>query len=256
MTRDNQDRLKQRFIQDCGYWDSECEALMKLDPGFFATVHGLLSAPRTTGALDPKTSSLVQLAFDISITHYDKKGAARHIAKAISCGATREEILEVCQLTSVVGIHACNMGVPILAEELQATNRGHEMGPAEFDAHREALKAEFIKLRGYWSPLWEDLLRNSPDFFEAYTKFSSYPWLNGSLPPKVKEFIYIAIDAATHHLYLPGLRIHIQNALRHGATGSEIMEVLMLISGSGVKSSLFGAQELLVQAGMCPDSNE
>lgn len=34
-------------------------------------------------------------------------------------------------------------------------------------------------------------------------KFSSVPWKHGTLPPKVKEFIYIAIDAATTHLYDP-----------------------------------------------------
>jgi len=240
--------VKERFIQHTGYWDAECEALLALDPEYFQIVVNLVTAPSATGALEPKIAALVQLAFDVSITHYDKDGAARHIARAMASGATREEVLEVCQLTSVVGIHACNMGVPILAEELQALNRGHELGPAEFDERRETLKAKFVELRGYWSPLWDDLLRNSPEFFEAYTQFSSYPWLKGGLPPKVKEFIYIAIDAATHHLYLPGLRIHIQNALRHGATASEIMELLMLISAAGVKSSLVGAQALVAHA--------
>ena len=37
--------------------------------------------------------------------------------------------------------------------------------------------------------------------------------------------IYIAIDASTTHMYEPGLKVHIRNALKYGATKAEIMEV-------------------------------
>lgn len=42
----------------------------------------------------------------------------RHIASALKAGATMEEIMEVLELCVVQGVHACNLGVPILAEEL------------------------------------------------------------------------------------------------------------------------------------------
>ena len=71
------------------------------------------------------------------------------------------------------------------------------------------------------------------------------PWRHGPLPPKVKEFIYIAIDAATTHLYEPGLRQHIQNALRHGATAEEIMEVYELTSVLGIHACTLGVPVLL-----------
>lgn len=118
------------------------------------------------------------------------------------------------------------------------------MGPVQKDQHREDLQEDFIRQRGYWSPLWDDLLRNSPAFFEAYTAFSSHPWSAGVLEPKVKEFVYIAIDAATHHLFEPGLRIHIRNALRHGASAAEIMCLLQLLSIEGLRSSALGARTL------------
>ena len=56
-------------------------------------------------------------------------------------------------------------------------------------------------------------------------EFSSVPWTTGGLDPKVRELIYIAIDSATTHMYEPGLRVHIQNAFKYGATVQEIMEV-------------------------------
>ena len=37
--------------------------------------------------------------------------------------ATKEEILEVIQLTSIMGIHSMSMGVPILMEEIERFER-------------------------------------------------------------------------------------------------------------------------------------
>lgn len=45
-------------------------------------------------------------------------GTHRHINRAFEAGATLEEIMEVLKLCVVQGVQACNLGVPILAEEL------------------------------------------------------------------------------------------------------------------------------------------
>ena len=74
------------------------------------------------------------------------------------------------------------------------------------------------------------------------------PWKYGTLPPKIRELIYVAIDAATTHLYLPGLRTHIRNALAHGATVEEIMEVLQLTSALGIHTITEGVPVLLDEA--------
>jgi alkylhydroperoxidase/carboxymuconolactone decarboxylase family protein YurZ len=113
------------------------------------------------------------------------------------------------------------------------------------DEKKQKLKAEFTAARGYWSPIWDDILDSSPDFFEAYMKFSSVPWKTGTLSPKMRELIYIAIDSATTHLYEPGLRVHIQNALKYGATVHEIMEVYQLTSVLGIHTVTFGMPHLV-----------
>ncbi|HZV48526.1 MAG TPA: carboxymuconolactone decarboxylase family protein, partial [Candidatus Dormibacteraeota bacterium] len=99
--------------------------------------------------------------------------------------------------------------------------------------------------RGYWNAFWDGLLQLAPDFFEAYLAFSSVPWRNGVLEPKVKELIYVAIDASTTHLYEPGLRQHIRNALGYGATKEEVMEVLELTSVLGIHTCTMGVPVLL-----------
>ncbi len=45
-------------------------------------------------------------------------GTRRHIHTALQAGATMEEIREVLKPCVVLGVQACNLGVPILAEEI------------------------------------------------------------------------------------------------------------------------------------------
>ena len=116
----------------------------------------------------------------------------------------------------------------------------------ELNERQKELKERFIKNRGYWSEdIWESILKLDPDYFEAYLNFSSVPWTKGVLPPKIKELIYIAIDASTTHLYRPGTRQHIANALKHGATKEEIMEVFELTSVLGIHTCTTGVPILL-----------
>ena len=46
-------------------------------------------------------------------------GTRRHIQSALKLGATVEEIMEVLKICVAAGMQASNLGVPILAEELQ-----------------------------------------------------------------------------------------------------------------------------------------
>ena len=90
--------------------------------------------------------------------------------------------------------------------------------------------------KGDWNPLWDQLRTLDPQFMEAYLAFRSVPHKNGPLPQKYKELIMIAINAATTHLYAPGVRRHMQNALKQGASREEILEVIQLTTVMGIHS--------------------
>ena len=182
---------------------------------------------------------------DSSTTHMYEPGLRIHIRNALKYGATRDEIMEVFQLTSVLGVHTITMGVPALREVAIRLGRGAEVALGELTERQQKLKTDFIAARGYWAELWDAVLALSPDYFEAYGEFSSVPWKHGVLEPKVKEFIYIAIDTATTHLHEQGTRVHMENALRHGATPAEIMEVMELTSVLGVHTVALGLPILL-----------
>ncbi len=88
--------------------------------------------------------------------------------------------------------------------------------------------------KGDWNPMWDQMRALDPEFLEAYLAFRGVPHRNGPLPPKYKELILIAINAATTHLYGPGVRRHVQNALKAGATQAEIMETIQLTTVMGI----------------------
>jgi alkylhydroperoxidase/carboxymuconolactone decarboxylase family protein YurZ len=102
------------------------------------------------------------------------------------------------------------------------------------DGRRRELREAFTAERGFWAPPFEAILDADPDFFAAYLNLSSVPVRHGFLDPKVREFILIAVDAATTHLHADGTRAHIRAALRHGATREEVMEVLELATLLGI----------------------
>ncbi len=90
--------------------------------------------------------------------------------------------------------------------------------------------------KGDWNPIWSQLQEMDPEFLEAYLAFRSVPHREGPLPAKFKELILVAINAATTHLYGPGVRRHIQNALKAGATKEEILETIQLTTVMGIHS--------------------
>lgn len=102
--------------------------------------------------------------------------------------------------------------------------------------------------KGDWNPLWNQLRELDPQFMEAYLAFRSVPHKNGPLPQKYKEMILIAINAATTHLYAPGVRRHMQNALKQGATREEILEVIQLTTVMGIHSCNLAVPILMEEA--------
>jgi len=129
--------------------------------------------------------------------------------------------------------------VPVLTEIL--AEQGIRTEPAPLDDYQNRLKAEFTDKRGYWNPTWDEMLELDPRLFDAYTEFSSHPWMHGSLSPKQREFIYMAFDTSSTHLYKVGLKLHIENALRYGATVGEVLEVMEIASLIGMQTLQVGA---------------
>ncbi|WP_132875000.1 carboxymuconolactone decarboxylase family protein [Tamaricihabitans halophyticus] len=231
--------LKEKFTELHGSWDDSWESMLRLDPAFFESYLRFSgvpwkSGPDGVGYLEPKVKQFVYVAASAAATHLYLPGVRRHVRAAVALGASAEEVMEVLELASTLGIHACNIGVPLLLEVLEEEGVRDPAAVEPLDQRRVELKREFTDKRGYWHPFWEGVLELDPDFFAAYLEFSAVPWVSGVLSPKVKELVYIAFDAAATHLYEPGMKLHMRNAVRYGASAHEIMEVLEIVSVIGI----------------------
>jgi len=131
---------------------------------------------------------------------------------------------------------------------------------AKLTADQQALKSRFLDGLGYWKRVWENLLLADAGFFKGFLDMSVLPYRTGVLDVKVKEFIYIAIDSGTTHLYDPGLRVHLRRALEVGASMAEIVEVLEITSAVGMHSLTVGLpivmEELAAAGKPVPDRDE
>lgn len=223
------------FVAAGGHWPAALAPLVRSSPEFVSAWLDFAGSARRSGPLEPKVKAFVNLALDASVTHLYEPGIRRHCRDALRFGATPAELLEVLQVISVIGVHACVIGMPAL-EEQAARYPGQAIDLSHADARRQAIKREFTQKRGYWSPIWDGLLALDPDYFEAFTTFSSVPWVHGTLAPKIKEFLYIAVDVSVTHQYVPGTHVHIENALKYGATPAEVLEVMQLASAMGMST--------------------
>lgn len=117
----------------------------------------------------------------------------------------------------------------------------------------EKLKTSFKEKRNYWHPAFDYLLHLDQEFFERYFDLSTHAWQDGSLDPKVKELIYVAIySSPATHVSEQEARKHIGNALDQGATVSEVLTVLEILATAGIHSVLKGVPIISDEAGV-PD---
>jgi alkylhydroperoxidase/carboxymuconolactone decarboxylase family protein YurZ len=247
---DRQQEIKDEFIAVRGSWSSVWDQILELDAEFLRAYLQWSVIPVRKHHLDPKVREFLFIAADAAVTHLYEPGVRAHVRAALDLGASAAEVMEVLELTSTLGIHACNIGIPLLIEVL--TEEGMRTGSAPLSPQQEKLKAEFTASRGYWHEFWDGLLELDPELFAAYLDFSALPWRSGVLAPKVKELIYIAFDAAATHLYQPGLKLHMRNAIRLGATAEEITEVLEIVSVIGIHAATVGVPILAEELARTP----
>jgi len=98
---------------------------------------------------------------------------------------------------------------------------------------------------GNWNPDWEPFAKLDPAWTEKAIGLAIAPAASGVLDKKTIELIGIALDASTTHLYAPGVRRHIQRALKAGATRQEITAVLQIACMQGLHSMCVAAPILL-----------
>ncbi|MCZ4314856.1 hypothetical protein O4H66_15720 [Comamonadaceae bacterium G21597-S1] len=177
-------------------------------------------------SLDALTRELLEFAVRISVTTLDTGGARVHAQRALQAGATSGQLHEVVLLVSGLGVHSLFEGTRLLQELAPEPSTPR-------DAQRQQLWDQWVGQDRYWKGFEREvpgfldaLLQVSPSGFDAFFRYCAVPWTDPQLPPLCKELIAMASDATPTHRFMPGLRLHLRNALRLGAGRAAVLEAL------------------------------
>jgi len=243
-----------------GPFDSAAfDILRGMDPAWAEHCRDMAANPWTGAVLPERLVELISVGIQCACTNLDREGTRRHMRAALRAGATAEEILLVVKCATVMAIHSCSLGAPILLEE--TGNRGGTSkagAEAGIDAGAKAAPVptpacDAMKAMGQWNTAWDPFLGMDPQWTDQFMATGAGIYGSHILTPKELELLSVALDASFTHMYSPGVRRHIRNAMAAGATPREVMEVLKLCVSHGVQACNLAlpilAEELAARGG-------
>jgi alkylhydroperoxidase/carboxymuconolactone decarboxylase family protein YurZ len=214
-----------------GPWDATSDSLQTWDSKWAETCMRMTTNPWTSGVLPLKLVELIGVAINTACTNLNPEGTQRHIRAALDAGASRDEILTVIKMASLLSIHSCSLGAPILLEEAKAAGKQHmSRGSVPTPA------CDQMKAIGQWNDAWNPFFELDPAWTDQFMATGGPIFGGSTFSAKEVELLSIAFDVSYTHMYAPGTRRHIRNALKAGATSDEIMEVLKLCVVQGVQA--------------------
>jgi alkylhydroperoxidase/carboxymuconolactone decarboxylase family protein YurZ len=218
-----------------GLWNEALEQLRSMDRQWADAAEEMSLSPWRSGVLPRKLIELIGIALNAACTNLNRDGVRRHIRAALTAGATRDEILLVLKCASVMSIHSCSLGAPILLEEARSAGVEIHSPPSAATPACDGMKAA-----GQWNTAWDPFLALDPAWTDEVMRAGIGIYSTGAMSAKDIELLSIALDASFTHMYAPGTRRHIAHALQAGATPVEIMEVLKLCVAQGFQACNLG----------------
>ena len=183
-------------------------------------------------SLSAQERALIKLGLAASVTSLNTQAIDSAIQEAFGTGATPGQVQEVVSVVSGLGVHSLMVtATAILARARQA---GHDVDAplTEFESAKWAAR---VGDDPFWSTMEHELpgflralLRLSPAQFDAFFDYCAVPWKSGFVGARVKELLAMASDATPAHLFMPGFRLHLANAIKLGAGRRAIEECLTL----------------------------
>jgi alkylhydroperoxidase/carboxymuconolactone decarboxylase family protein YurZ len=200
-----------------------------------AEAERLAAAAPDGDGLGGRMRALVALAVAASPTTLDNAGVAQRTEQAVAAGATSGDVTDVILLASAIGMHALHEAGRVARTVLAR----HDPALAVLAGPKRA-RLDKLLADPYWARLDEELpgfvealLALSPRALDAFVAYCAVPFRHGSLRSVERELACVALDAQPSHRYLPGLRLHVRNAVDRGATRTQILEAVELAAAAG-----------------------
>jgi alkylhydroperoxidase/carboxymuconolactone decarboxylase family protein YurZ len=191
--------------------------------------------PWEHAVLPRATIELICVALSAACTNLNPEGTRRHIRAALAAGATRDQVLQVLKMASVLALHSCSLGAPMLLEEAAAAG----VKPSA-RAETPTPACDKVRAIGQWNTAWDPFVALDPAWTDLFMATGAGLYAGDVFTLKETELLSIAFDASYTHMYAPGTRRHIKGALKAGASVEEIMEVLKLCVAHGAQACNLG----------------
>lgn len=173
-------------------------------------------------------AALVRYATCVSPACLSRIEADKAAQTALATGGTIAQLSEILSMVSGIGVHSLMAHCASLA----GMDQQDDITP---DPARQALWDRYVGKDPYWIEFERStpgflkaMLFLSPDQFKAFFDYCAIPWKTRTVPGVVKELAAMACDASPAHLFMPGLRLHLANAVKLGAGRQRIEEALRI----------------------------
>ncbi|MFG1891622.1 carboxymuconolactone decarboxylase family protein [Micromonospora sp. NPDC049051] len=191
-------------------WDQ----LISRDPAFAAAAIAYLRSAHQADALPPAIRELLLVAHDVSMTTLDAAAVEERMVLALEAGASAADVLEVIQLLTALSTHGLASGLTEI------------LGPGEQPASHQG--PYWDTFESHFPGLHGAMADQLPEYFDAYRRLNRAVWRRDGLAPQWKELVFVVANLSTNHLFVPGARLHAANALRYGATPTQVAQAIAL----------------------------
>jgi len=234
------------------HFESAMEKFAKWEPEWASKYLKMAANPWKNRILPLKLVELISLGLSVSCTNLQSEATRQHIKAALQAGSTREEIICILKCASLLAIHSCSLGAPILLEEAE------KMGIKPVQRESEAITPAVEKIReiDQWNEAWNPFYELDPVWTDEFMAAGADIYVGKVFSAKDLELISIAFDASITHMYAPGVRRHIKAALKAGATMAEIMEVLKICVANGIYACILGVPILAEESKLQPKARK
>jgi len=210
-----------------------------------ADLHRLATAALSGVDDGPSLSSLdialIRVGLAASVTSLNSAAIHTGVNDALAAGCTAPQIQEVISLVSGLGVHSLMAtAVPIVKAA------GLESAP--LTPEQQELWNKYVGNDPFWADFetelpgfLEAMLKLSADQFIAFFDYCAVPWKNGYVRAKLKELIAMACDGTPAHIFIPGFRLHLTNAIKIGVGRKAILECLELAAAAPSHEGFNGA---------------
>src|ERR1700761_524829 len=144
-------------------WNSALDTLREWDPAWAATCAKMAGSPYSGKILPRRLAELIGVALNAACTNLNADGTRRHIRAALEAGATRDEILFVLKCATVLAIHSCSLGAPMLLEEMRTAGTAL---PAPTGEVTPAI--DKMKQIGQWNQAWDPFAALDPVWTDQF----------------------------------------------------------------------------------------